>query len=354
VKLPRHLGEITPLNGLYITPCIALVSKDNQGQFNAEAIWINEKVFTPKDGDAWDLSKYHVLSVGISEMMFSEHPMVHFPMDAVNAITRSVLPTDHIIHKLMYPHMHLQLPLNYGVLNQHRSVLYNNQKEIYSPYSHQDKTEIFELLGKRYQGELAYGKGTEKYSYPMSEREEHTDVDKFLNEYYRVIFDFVSQAITDVVRRDLIVSKWAKEVSSKINGFPNEVTIWHGDNLARAITGFIWNCGIVHSLDHHSVGELPSDKVPFRVRVAPPIDSNVKLDRKQIMNKSDMSRQRIATDMFVHDHPVSRFIDVDYQFESEELQQLDRDFKNALRETEQNLSVECFMKLDEFAASIQY
>jgi hypothetical protein len=189
----------------------------------------------------------------------------------------------------------------------------------------------------------------------MEKREKITEYDQFLNIYYEVIFEFLEQIVRHIPADDSYVRQWAQKLSTIIPGFPDDEAIAMSDNLARVLTGYIWNCSVVHSADHHVLSEFPLNKVPFRIRVAPPSTARgFKLNRKMLMKQSDIFRQKIAIDMFIKSHPITRLVDVDYLFQSAELTSLNEKFVKKLKQTDKDLSVHRFMKAADFAASIQY
>jgi hypothetical protein len=66
--------------------------------------------------DAWNPAKLYVTHGATHYLVLSRHPMLHFPMDTVNAQTH-YLPLDHPIRLLLEPHQRFTLPLNNLVLN---------------------------------------------------------------------------------------------------------------------------------------------------------------------------------------------------------------------------------------------
>ena len=349
----RHITRVRPLPGCHLAPSLTVLRQSGKNSLTLEAIWLAGRAFYPSAKPAWNLAKYHVLSAGVTDILFAEHPMVHFPMDAVNALTRRLLPEDHLVRRLMAPHMEFQLALNYGVLNQRRSVMHNNQDEIYTPYAHADKKDVFALISRRFQGRLHEVADRPAYSFPMDKRPEQTHYDRFLNAYHGPILAFV-RAVIAGVPLDAHLRKWARGISEWVPGFPDDRQIGQQDQLARAVAGYIWNCSVVHSLDHHLISQVPPEKLPYRIRVAPPKQDDGAFDINGLATRDDIARQRLAMKMFSQSHPVTLLVDVDYRFEDPALRQCQTGFINSLFETQQSLPFPSLMAVEEMAASIQF
>ncbi len=345
------LGDIEPLDGLYLCGGAALLSKGPRGEFQPGAIRLDDALLRPGDGDAWEMAKYYVLSSGAFSLLLAEHPMVHFPMDAVNAVAKAVFPAQHRVLQLLLPHAYLQLPLDFAVLYQQRSVVHNSPREMYTVFPHRHLQDVYRLIADRYSG--SDGAAAGRFRYPLQERVQLTEYDRFLNEYFRVILDFVSQAVADVPRNDPYVAQWARALAPTVFGFPDERAIGEGNNLARAVAGFIWNCSVVHSVDHHTFSGIPVEKLPLRIRVAPPASRGFVLDRRKIATADDLFRQRLSRRMFFKPHTLTRLIEVDYRFDAGPLQSLNRQFIERLVQLDRSLPRR-FMPVQQMAASIQY
>lgn len=348
-----RIGDITPIEGVYLCANMALVRKDQTGCLQPAAILLNDRLVRPGDGDRWEMAKYFVVSSGANLVLLSEHPMVHFPMDAVNAAAKSIFPRGHVVHKLLLPHSHLQLPLNYAVLYQQRSVLHNRQHEIYSLFPHRELSRVYQMIAERYSGAAAPGDCSGRYRYPLGERPEFSEYDRFLNEYFRVILGFVRRVVATVEPGDSFVRQWAQVLAPIVHGFPDERAIAQTDNLARAVAGFIWNCSVAHSLDHYTIGRFPVEKMPLRLRTPPPGAGPFQLDRRNISLPGDIINQRLGCEMYFKPHTLTRLADVDYRFDTQELSALNRDFLGALRWLDQAMPNR-LMPLQQIAASIQY
>jgi hypothetical protein len=59
----------------------------------------------------------HALQGATYLSLFVTHPKCHFLIDAILALTRTFLPKEPRIAKLLEAHLYLQLPLDYSVLH---------------------------------------------------------------------------------------------------------------------------------------------------------------------------------------------------------------------------------------------
>ena len=141
----RVVKETHP--GEAVAASVALVRrpKDDAG-FNYEVVAIQlqqwdrqarkfdtSPVFTRADGEAWRIARYFLLQGAIHRINLIDHTEVHFPPDAINAITKTVLPKDNLILRLLQPHMWLSMCVNNTVLEGQRSLINRNTWYPWSP-----------------------------------------------------------------------------------------------------------------------------------------------------------------------------------------------------------------------------
>ena len=127
---------------------VALVRRPkNDAGFNYEVVAIQlqhwnkatkafeiSPVFTSADGEAWRIARYFLLQGAIHRINLIDHTEVHFPPDAINAITKTVLPKDNLILRLLRPHMWLSMCVNNTVLEGQRSLINRNTWYPWSPF----------------------------------------------------------------------------------------------------------------------------------------------------------------------------------------------------------------------------
>ncbi len=131
----RAMVEIEPFPGMYVAPTVTLLQRREE-QFHAVAIAIGRAdgdrhgpgatwrytILRPVD-PTWELAQYFVLQGAANHLILMVHPRLHFPMDAINAVSKTVLPRDHLLLRLLLPHTRFTLPLDKGVLERDDVVL---------------------------------------------------------------------------------------------------------------------------------------------------------------------------------------------------------------------------------------
>jgi hypothetical protein len=392
------MQEIEPYKGMWVSPTITLFARDKEaGPCRALAIRIGnlvEKgrhrqwehiVVTPDDVEAWTLAKYFVLQGAGHVTALSSHPAMHFPFDVVNAITKSALPMDNTLFKLLSPHLRLALAVNHGVLKGGNSVVSQTRGKMFAPYcAPYASVRVLAASGFiGYPHELSVyapsptpGKTFPKWEYPLNPRmiDIPSDFGRVLRAYHTTIKDYVREVVAEIVARGTtakgreevyFIKRWARYIAHWLPGFPDYYRIMEPDEngdpyLVSAVTGYIWNVSVAHSLDHRSFYRLQPTRTPFRLRVPPPANRRmVKVKRRSILSGWDLFRATLAFDMFFQPHNVSLLKDADYGFESVPLQAAAAKFHKALVETEEQLKgdgvdIDKYISLSEIAASIQH
>lgn len=112
---------VQPLEGLYCAPVVCIFAEDAQKKRSCAAIIFrgddpSQNVTVYPSDQAWNLAKIYALQGAAYHMLFVVHPALHFPMDSVNAITKTAVPHIHLLFQLLYPHTAYQLTLDNAVL----------------------------------------------------------------------------------------------------------------------------------------------------------------------------------------------------------------------------------------------
>ena len=81
--------EVHALPGVHVAGTIVLLRRDGS-EYHLVAIRVQDRVFSPSDGPAWQLARYFVIQSAHTRLVLVTHPGLHFPADSINAITRSV------------------------------------------------------------------------------------------------------------------------------------------------------------------------------------------------------------------------------------------------------------------------
>lgn len=269
-------------------------------------------VFTPADGEAWVVARFFVLQGAIHRINLIDHTEVHFPPDTINAITKSVLPKDNLVLRLLQPHMWLSLCVNNTVLEGQRSLINRNTWYPFSPFVAKG-SEVRKLLPFGWYGSQYYAQalspgesGKDAYfdapnsSYPAYRWDPNPPAipsryGQFLNAYFPPIRAFVRGVVDHMSPTDWReIGFWAEHIAVWLPGFPDRHALL-GENddtpdkdlLADTLAHFIWNASVRHSADHQTLHEMmtgrldangklvvPAQAVPFILRVLPPMSKD--------------------------------------------------------------------------------
>ncbi|MFK7827487.1 MAG: hypothetical protein AB8G05_25300 [Oligoflexales bacterium] len=329
----------------------------DHGDFKYEvaaiSVYKSRDVFVPNDGDAWKLAKYYALQGAALVTTLLEHPLVHFPYDAINAVTKTAIPKDHILFRLIFPHTFLTLPLENAVLEGANSII---SDKTYLPYTLYPGPgpQLKKMLVKGYMG-IRGNDSYPKFTYPKQPRKPLSRYDVYLNEYFDEIYKFVDNILKDLDRNDHYVGVWAKYLTQFIPGFPDEKEISQGDNLVRAVAIYIWTVTVNHSVDHYNYGFLNLRKVPMRLRVAPPKKGMKLPPLRQLNNWIDFGKYNLANIMFYKSLTVAPLMEANYEFDEKGAKYL-QEFRNNLIELDKKFTREGmnFMPLSKIGVSVQF
>lgn len=346
------MRTVVPYKGQSTAATKTLFKKEGHS-YKILAIELKDEIFEPHDGDNWNLAKYFVLQGLAICTTLVVHPVLHFPMDTINAVTRTYLPVTHPISKLLKPHSRFSLSLSVAVLDFKSSVINNKWWMIYAPYPG-PKEGLRELIVAGYKG-IPGNENYRPFEYPSEPLKIYSDYGVFLDEYYKVFYNFVGKVLKDVNKSDPMLKNWASYISMWIPGFPNGDEILEGDNLQRVIAYFLWDVSVAHSADHYLFSLSDMQKVPIRLRHKPPTKKHqAKIKHNRLMSAMDLTRYKLAMVLFFGPSNVTHLMDVDYKFGNDKLNKASEDFFEDLKKCEQNLKVKKYIPLSEVSASIQY
>jgi hypothetical protein len=268
-------------------------------------------MFTPADGEAWRIARYFLLQGAIHRINLIDHTEVHFPPDAINAITKTVLPKDNLVLRLLRPHMWLSMCVNNTVLEGQRSLINRNTWYPWSPFVAKGD-EVRKLLpfgwygSDYYSAKLSPGDPSKDpyfdepnssypaYRYDPIPPQLPSRYGVFLNAYFTPVRKFARGVVDQMSASDWKeIRYWADHIALWIPGFPSGTDLLgpgpdgnapNGYLLADALAHFIWNASVRHSADHQTLHEMmdgrrdaggnivaPARPVPFILRVNPPL-----------------------------------------------------------------------------------
>ncbi|MBT7610933.1 MAG: hypothetical protein HN576_14320 [Bacteriovoracaceae bacterium] len=311
-------------------------------------------IFYPKDGEAWELAKYFVLQGGALCSTLVTHPIQHFPNDSINAIVKTALPKNHLLYRLLYPHLRFTLQLENAVLNYKSSLLQEKWWMVYAPYPG-GPDGLRELLVEGFKG-IKGNASYPPFSFPMKEPNFETKYGIYLRTYYKVISNFVGKIIKYIPEDEIWTKRWANYVNKNVKDFPNGDAIFKNDNLHKAVTSFLFTITVGHSVDHYNYGALDKREIPLRLRQAPPTKETKLKKRSKLCNPIDLMKYYLADSLFFSPSTVTSLIDTEYNFLEKGQRKAVQEFKEDLINAEKELLKKGikYMPLKEIAASVQF
>ena len=334
---------IDPLPGTYCAPvacrfllegsvfsCVSIT-------FLKTATRTESLVVRPAD-KAWNLAKAYACQGAAYHALFVVHPVLHFPMDSVNAITKTSVPQIHPLFQAIFPHTTYTLTLDNEVLEAKGSIVNNDPADVdYDPLTAKgyNLMQLFGVGYTGYNGQAAYP----AYNYMKPWMDSNTIYGTCLQQYFKPFLRFATQIASVIPRTDPYVTRWADYCSAQVNGFPDASKIFEADNLARAIAIYLWDVTVAHGADHYSFGYDIKLKDKFlRIRRPPPTSVNEGGDVQTVgdlANLDDMTRAEIANAMFFNVASIPpNLIETTYVFSEPLLQEAVKTFHADLMATD--------------------
>jgi hypothetical protein len=311
----RARALVEPLDGMYCAGTQVFISGSPGGKLVCEGIRVNGLMIMPSNS-AWGLAKIYALQGAAYHMLFVVHPALHFPMDSVNAITKTAVPHTHHLFQLLYPHTSYTLALDNAVLEGPESVVNDNARGSWFDPLTGNAYNLKLLFGAGYAGlpDQPYGKSYPAYDYMRPQLLKlkdsppspvfDTPYSRWLTAYYDRAFlplcEVIAFAILEADPADTYVKRWAKYLNACVRGFPDEKQILDVECLARVLAIYMWDVTVSHGADHYSFGRnvAPVDKF-LRIRRAPPTSPNdPPVAPGQIFTGDDLYRSEMAQQMF--------------------------------------------------------
>jgi hypothetical protein len=344
-------AELALEPGMYAAATVSLFHRGDDGRPHLEAISINGLVLTPENGEAWTLAKMFVQQGAGQHMANCNHIPLHFPLDTINAVTKSVFPPTHVIAQLLAPHLRFSLSLNGAALYSNFSILRNHDVLIYSTFAITEAA-IYRLARIGYAG-LPGNSGYPAWRFSPVPEPVVGDFGVFLDHYYTAILAFTSTVAAEVPADDPAVAEWANEIARHLPGFPSGAELRTGDMLARVLAKIIWSASVAHGADHHDYGGLPIGKIALRLRVPPPTSASDRIPAK-LGTWTDAMRHDMARVLFFREDTVTPLREVRYGFESPTLRDAGEAFLRSLDDVDAAMPVKRFIPLGRIPASIQF
>ncbi len=381
--------------GMYAAPTITLFKKTGHQQagkrYQCLAIYLyegqeskqgdeikftitRESLFTANDGEAWHLAKYFVLQGAVHRVNLTEHAILHFPYDCINAITKSILPKQHLLFQLLIPHFLLSLGVNKAVLENPGSLINRDRHKFYSPFC-AEGIYIRRLLPDGY-----IGRGTGKenaypaYSFPLEPKIPPSEYGEYLQAYYNVFAEFVAKVLAHIADDDEesweYIGLWAECIREWMPGFPKREALIDNSKpkdrelLNQAVTMIMWDLSVAHATDHIAIHNKRPHGNPFRIRVpAPSRDKVTDNWRGKLVKRRDLLTFWFTDLLFYKPSNVTQLQNVLYYFrhknpETEKaLKTLNGEFLDYLKKCEQDLKARGITlpaRLEQISTSLQY
>jgi len=280
-------------------------------------------------------------------------------MDAIAAVTQSLVPRRHLLFRLLWPHMRFQLPLNNRVLHSPASVARSDPRHPYAcfvgPFLTDGGKGFAAAMTAGYEG-VPGNSSYPPYRYPLEPEPVPTSYGRFLRAYYDVVREYVDEIGEGLSPADPVVARWADQLAGWVPGFPDAEALRDRATLVSAIAFFIYDVSVLHAADHYSTSQHPLTRYPLRLRVPPPTSRDVPPVRHaDLVHFRDTLAHRLARKMFFGP-PVSFTLlqDTDSGFEEARLASCQRRFRRRLRETAAEWDESGHIPLRLISCSIQF
>jgi hypothetical protein len=304
---------VRPLEGMYCAATVVIFKGQPGSQLLPWVIRVNKVTVRPTDS-AWGLAKIYALQGAAYHMLFVVHPALHFPMDSVNAVTKTAVPYTHPLFQLLIPHTSYTLALDNAVLESPLSVVNNNARGTWFDPLTGDAYNLKLLFGAGYTGLPEYADAYPPYDYlrpPLLKLDDSpadpvfdTAYSRWLTAYFQRAFLPFCKVVADNILtadpQDTYVKRWAQYLHTCVHGFPDEKEIFEPGKLALTLAIFMWDTSIAHGADHYSFAiEVPVVAKFLRIRRPPPTSaSDAPVKPGEIFTGDDLYRAEMAQWMF--------------------------------------------------------
>lgn len=309
------MDKVDPLPGTHVAGTKVYFRESENGRNLCRIIEVDGQLVRDTDS-SFGIAMVYALQGASYHVLFVVHPALHFPMNSVNAITKTALPMNHPVFQMLLPHSTYSLALDNAVLESADSVVNNNAQG----------TRFDPLTGNAYNLKLLFGAGytglTEaegydpvaypRYDYmnPQMANDRHPLFDSFygkwLRRYYEDAFLPFCTTVAEHVKSNADMKAytrlWARYLHTHVHGFPAEDEILEGDTLARVMAIYMWNGSVSHGGDHWSFSnQITAVEKCLRIRRQPPKsrhEPEVDNAKDQIFTPNDMQRAALCQYMF--------------------------------------------------------
>ena len=358
---PMKLISDATMVGTYSWPVECKFKRD-ENQFTCVNIAIpsnidgNSPLLVQPSDPAWNLAKAYALQGASYVGLFVVHPALHFPMDTVNAITKTAVPRNHPLFQLLHPHSSYALAVNNAVLETDDGVLSNNPQGTWFDPLTATGLVIKRMFGAGYAGLDEHPKLYPKYDYMNPWMDTSIDYGRCLALYFQPFLAFCTTVADEILLQspnDTYVERWANYISANLHGFPDGVEIFKREPgkpgvLATALAIYMWDVTVSHAADHYSfANDIAPEKLGpagttlaawkfLRLRVPPPQKSSDGADVKlvsDVCHADDLYRSEMTQELFFKSATLlPNLVDTRYAFTSANLLQAQERFHSDLNQ----------------------
>jgi hypothetical protein len=298
------------LPGVFAAPVVVLLRRACE-RWQALAIEVDGRAVTPAEGDTWELAKWYALQGAQLRLVTSAHPRLHFPADVIHAVTRSLLPKGHPVHRLVRPHTRFTLGLHEAVIHHRRSAIHNAQSEVYNGFPYTTEG-MHRMVAAGHRG-VAGRPDWPAWRFGDLFTGAHVPYGRFRRAWLDAWTGFAAEMLARVPRHDPKVIAWAEHIAGWLPGFPDGRAIVEDGALARAVAIYLATVSTFHTADHHSFAAIPLERMPMRLRLAMPAAGPVgPLDLDAIVSPEDAFRHTMGHAMFFRPAVITSLRDIAY------------------------------------------
>lgn len=343
---------LEPLAGTYCAATVLIIKNSGDENYTSVGVFVNEVCIKPENS-SWGLAKLYVLQGAAYHVLFVVHPAIHFPLDSVNAITRSAVPIAHPLFQLLHPHSCYQLALDNAVLEGARSVVNNDAKGTrYDPLT-ANGYNLKLLFGAGYTGlpEGQYNNAYPVYDYMQPQMGFASDYGRWLAAYFAPFLKFTT-AVAEHIRNNPhlheYARRWAHYNHAHVLGFPEAQQMEDRDTLAKTMAIFMWDASVAHGADHWSFSnQISVVEKCLRIRRPPPKSADEPpVTQEEIFSKNDLKRAAVCQHLFFEPWAIKpNLSETRYAFTDNELEAAAKTFQQELRAVSQRTDIRQFMPL---------
>jgi hypothetical protein len=350
----RAMELIKPMFG-YCAPTRVFI-KNTNGKRTAVGIEIAPEGGQPftilPNQPAWRAAKIFALQGASYHILFVVHPALHFPLDSINAITKTSVPMQHALLQLLLPHSTYQLTQDNAVLEGQNSPV--NEDFVtcwFDPFMARGY-DLKLLFAAGYTGLSKWPQSYPPYNYMTLDNPIASDYGFCLAKYSPKFEQFGNRVAEWIGARPpqvAYVNRWADYNHAQIPSFPDAYTMSTKKLLGRVLGLYMFDVSVSHGADHFSFSKQVSVRDKFlRVNITPPQRPEDPFPSTYPLNADDLFRAAMTQELFFRPYTLSpSLIEVVYALPADPpgLRDAVVEFKNGLMAVDEELISKTFQPL---------